>query len=374
MNIKETFLNLTRRTYPHGTEQDLFSLLPENLNKDEFGNLYLQIGENPSTMFTSHLDTASSQVSDVRHQINGNIIKTDGSSILGADDKAGVTVLLFMIQNNIPGLYYFFLGEERGCIGSRKVANKHKTQPFPNIKKVISFDRRGTDSIITYQMGGRCCSESFGHTLADELNKVEDTFGYKVDPTGIYTDSAQFIDVYQECTNISVGYNYEHTSSEYQDIDHLEKLCVASTKVNWENLPVSRNITDIDDDYEDYYYPRNYQKKKEFQNGSSVNSQKSWVITHYFEDPIYLTSNNSVSINKYTNQPVEYELSKARIEYEEDLIYNFLNTMDIDYEWFEWNGSLLTIHYPNENVSSTKRNEIAEYIDELNFWEQLINK
>ena len=90
MNIKETFLNLTKRTYPHGTEQDLFPLLPTNLNKDEFGNLYIEIGDNPSTMFTSHLDTASSQVREVNHKFDGKIISTDGSTILGADDKAGV--------------------------------------------------------------------------------------------------------------------------------------------------------------------------------------------------------------------------------------------------------------------------------------------
>ena len=170
MNIKETFLKLTERTYPHGTEQDLFSLLPTNLNKDEFGNLYVEIGDNPSTMFTSHLDTASSQIREVNHKFDGNIISTDGSTILGADDKAGVTILMYMIENNVPGLYYFFLGEERGCIGSRKVASQHKREPLPNITKVVSFDRRGTDSIITYQMGGRCCSENFGQSLSDELN------------------------------------------------------------------------------------------------------------------------------------------------------------------------------------------------------------
>jgi hypothetical protein len=31
-----------------------------------------------------------------------------------------------MIENKIPGLYYFFLGEEVGCVGSRKVAGVQK--------------------------------------------------------------------------------------------------------------------------------------------------------------------------------------------------------------------------------------------------------
>ena len=39
-------------------------------------------------------------------------------TILGADDKAGMVILLYMIEKKIPGLYYFFIGEEVGCIGS----------------------------------------------------------------------------------------------------------------------------------------------------------------------------------------------------------------------------------------------------------------
>ena len=38
MNIEQKFVELTSRTYPHGTEQDLFHLLPKELETDEFGN------------------------------------------------------------------------------------------------------------------------------------------------------------------------------------------------------------------------------------------------------------------------------------------------------------------------------------------------
>ena len=93
-------------------------------------------------MFTAHLDTATYALTDITHVFEGDIIKTDGKSILGADDKAGVTVMLNMIENNIPVLYYFFLGEEVGCIGSRKVAEAQKIKKIEGINKVISFDRR----------------------------------------------------------------------------------------------------------------------------------------------------------------------------------------------------------------------------------------
>ena len=207
MNIKETFLELTSRTYPHGTEEQLFPILyskVDGLQKDEFGNLYIKIGES-DVMFTSHLDTATSALSPIKHVFEENIIKTDGTTILGADDKAGVTIMLYMIKNNIPGLYYFFLGEEVGCIGSKKVADVQKKEKIEGINKVISFDRRSTSSIITHQTSRRCCSEEFGEALSKALNDVEETFLYKNDDTGVLTDSVQFISIYPECTNISVG-------------------------------------------------------------------------------------------------------------------------------------------------------------------------
>lgn len=239
MNIVEKFLQLTSRTYPHGTEPDLLHLLPGNLNSDEFGNYYVQIGDT-DTMFTSHLDTVSSTVVNVNHVFDGQFIKTDGKSILGADDKAGVTILMFMIEHKIPGLYYFFIGEEVGCIGSTLLAEKFRTEKNNKIKKVISFDRRGTNSVITYQSGRRCASDKFGNALANELNNAEASFSYKIDPTGILTDSYKFIDCVPECTNISVGYKNEHTAREEQDIYHLEKLAHACLKINWQYLPIER--------------------------------------------------------------------------------------------------------------------------------------
>jgi hypothetical protein len=67
--------------------------------------------------FCFTLDTVSREHTKVNHVINGNMISTDGTTTLGADDKAGVSVLIWMMKHNIPGLYYF-IGEEVGCIGS----------------------------------------------------------------------------------------------------------------------------------------------------------------------------------------------------------------------------------------------------------------
>ena len=73
MNVREKFLSLTTRTYPHGTEYELFDILPQNLDMDVHGNLYTKIGES-DVMFTSHLDTATSILTSVNHVFDGKII------------------------------------------------------------------------------------------------------------------------------------------------------------------------------------------------------------------------------------------------------------------------------------------------------------
>jgi putative aminopeptidase FrvX len=247
MDIKETFIKLTKKTYPAGREYQIPFLLPFEFSQDQFGNYFIQVGDAPSCMFTAHFDTYSRDQENVTHVFFEDLIRTDGKTILGADDKAGVTLMLYMIHCKVPGLYYFFIAEEIGCKGSKALAGLHTNNPLSNIKKVISFDRKGTDSVITFQSGFRCCSEAFAIELFTELNeksKIENTidltFNYKADPTGICTDSKSFMEIYPECTNISIGYYKEHTHDEYQNILHLEKLAKTAVLIDWDNLGAYR--------------------------------------------------------------------------------------------------------------------------------------
>lgn len=236
MNIKAKFLELTSQTYPYGYEDELEHQLPAGTQKDEDENYFLQIGES-KTIFACHLDTACKVKVDVKHVFDGRYIKTDGKSILGADDKAGMVILLWMIEHKIPGLYYFFIGEEVGCVGSRKASSRKDF--FQNYDRIISFDRRGTTSVITHQSSRKTCSNEFASDLSSQFNKYG--IFVKPDDTGVYTDSAEFASVIPECTNISVGYGKEHTHGEYQDIVYLEQLCNAVLKIDFEKLPTSRN-------------------------------------------------------------------------------------------------------------------------------------
>lgn len=347
MRIVRKFKQLTNQTYPHGTEQGLLKYLPNGYKEDNVGNYYLQIGEKPSTMFACHLDTACTYQKKVNHVFEGNFIKTDGTTILGADDKAGMVVMLYMIENQIPGLYYFFIGEEVGCVGSGRLAKIWKETEFSEyITKVISFDRRGTGSVITEQMFGRSCSDNFAKSLSNELNSTGLGFNFSPDPTGIYTDSAKFMSLVPECTNISVGYYSEHTNSEKQDIEFLKKLCKGVCLVDWENLPISRDPSkfndygywDDEDEEDDFFY---------------TTKDSDWTRDNF-------------SYFKVGDNIKKMYISKKRIDEEKGLIYKWLFSSGYynSFKGIVWNGNSLFIE-SNTVEFIGSRVEIMEFIPEL---------
>jgi hypothetical protein len=247
------FLFLTQWTCPYGGEEQYYGALLEGLGfaEDGIGNWVLTIdnadGTAPNTCFAAHLDTAdSTPVAITRFRDDCDFIFTDGESILGADDRAGVTVLLSLCQRDVPGIYYLFSGEERGCVGSTKAA-KLKCLP-DNVNKVICFDRKGWEDIITHQGGRRTCSDEFAYALANEMKKHG--VGLVPSANGVYTDSREFADDIPECTNIAIGYSGAHTEGENQDLGHLREVIVAALNIDWEALPIHRSPEK--DEYEGY--------------------------------------------------------------------------------------------------------------------------
>lgn len=243
MDFKSIFLKLTEYTIPFGYEDTLESILPKGWKKDSIGNYFYEIGKS-KTIFTSHLDTACKNREKVNHVIDGNIIKTDGTTILGGDNKAGCVVLFYLIENNIPGTYYFFIGEEMSVHSNYPhgslLAIESNKDFFTKFDRIISFDRKEKGQLITRQLGRNCCSNEFAESLISEF-KSNGVY-YEKDTTGYYTDSAFFVDIIPEVVNLSVGVWNEHHKNEYVDIKYVEEVSKAAIKVDWENLPVVRKI------------------------------------------------------------------------------------------------------------------------------------
>lgn len=320
MNFQEVFLKLTEFTTPFGHERTLEEILKvfvPGIKRDVIGNYHITLGKS-ETLFTAHLDNYCKLSERVNHIIDGNIIKTDETTILGADNKAGVLVLLYLISNNVPGHYYFFIGEEPilsgGLHGSGMLAY-HLKGCLSGIKRAVAFDRREYGSIITRQSAQPCCSAEFALVLIKEFDEQ----GIKMtpDPTGYYTDTASFLEIIPECTNISVGVFGEHSKKESVDISYVEAIAKAAAKINWEELPTSRKpvywlptnedveMRETEDDYDvmvdnlrrfkiisEYLSAYNFKPM----NKTSFSSGKKMIFNHWFRDfKLVVTVNKGIT-------------------------------------------------------------------------------
>jgi len=224
----------------------LFNALPAELKSftsvDGAGNLHIDNRiAGSKTLFIAHVDTVHREVGANKIRKTATHWYADGAP-LGADDGAGVAMLMHLIHADVKGYYIFSQGEECGGIGAKHIATHH-TDLLAQFDRAIAFDRRGIDSIISHQGMGRCASDVFCEALANDLNAFDDTLMYSPDDTGVYTDTAEFTDIIPECTNISVGYYNEHGDQEKLDIVHFEALSKAVLKVMWDKLPTDRDPT-----------------------------------------------------------------------------------------------------------------------------------
>jgi len=340
MRVRRKFIKLTKLTYPHGYENQLIKFLPSGYKTDEHGNFFLKIGDKPSTMFTCHLDTACKTQNRVNHVFTqgGRFVGTDGNTILGADDKAGMVVVLSLIEKQVPGLYYFFIGEEVGCIGSYALSKTWlKTEFSEYITKVVSFDRRGTKSVITEQLYGRCASDEFAIELSERLNYADCDFKFAPDDTGILTDSINFMGLVPECTNISVGYYNEHTGGELQDLLFLKRLCDAVCIIDWETLPVKR------------YPVAGYEEEDEYDN-----EELNWCSEFY-------------SYFRIGTESKKMFISRLQISEEKSIIYNWL-VMSGSYPGFGdvvWTGDKLEVEVNGSYEFVGHRVDLVAFMPDL---------
>lgn len=128
------------------------------------------------------------------------------NSILGADDRVGVFIILKMLQLGFRPTVIFTHDEEKGTIGARELA-----QDFCDlgVNYLVQLDRRGK-GVVFYDNDNR----EFIDYILSFRDKEE--FG-------------SFSDISVICPmcnvsgcNLGVGYYNEHMSSEYQSIEEME--------------------------------------------------------------------------------------------------------------------------------------------------------
>ena len=214
------------------------------MRTDGFGNRMLMIGDQPRTLWSCHVDTVAAvggpqSVGIDEHGI-AHLCDGKAGMSLGADDGAGLWIMLGMIAARRPGLYLFHRGEEEGCLGSRWIQH-HTPELLKDIDAAIAFDRAGLGDVITHQSYGRTCSDAFAASLASALNHLDGDFRYAPDDTGVYTDTNEYAGLVPECTNLSVGYQRQHGPRETLDVTHCEKLLAAMLDLDASRLVIERD-------------------------------------------------------------------------------------------------------------------------------------
>lgn len=238
-------LRMMESMRPHGTSapNDMAQefIAPLGAQPDKKGNYILAIGDSPRVLWSSHLDTVHYKSGRQRLAYNNDVLrlsrhaKDTDSNCLGADCTVGAWLMREMVRANRPGLYIWHAGEELGGIGSRYIADQSR-HLLKDIDAAVAFDRRGNRSIITHQSFERTCSEGFARSLGSAL-----AMGHTADDTGSFTDTANYSDFIAECSNLSVGYVYEHTDDEMLDVPYLFALRAALLGLDASTLTIERN-------------------------------------------------------------------------------------------------------------------------------------
>ncbi|MGH2352710.1 MAG: M20/M25/M40 family metallo-hydrolase, partial [Chloroflexota bacterium] len=138
--VLDTFLRLVRIDSPSGQEQALAEHLEPELRqlgletwRDETGNVLGrragrgQGAGQPALLFSAHMDTVQPGCA-IQPQLAEGVIRSDGTTILGADDKAGITAILEALrQVEADGLdcrpveVAFTVQEETGLTGAKQL-------------------------------------------------------------------------------------------------------------------------------------------------------------------------------------------------------------------------------------------------------------
>lgn len=131
--LLDTFLTLVQIDSPSGEEDAIARHLADRLNtlgltthRDKAGNLIARTGGvGHSILLNAHMDTVG-QDRGIRPVVEDGIVRTDGTTILGGDDKSGVAIILEMLHIlQERGLPYpplelaLTVNEEVGLVGSK---------------------------------------------------------------------------------------------------------------------------------------------------------------------------------------------------------------------------------------------------------------
>lgn len=157
--VVSIFLDLVKISSPSNNEEAVRQYILKYLDNynivkeiDDNGNIIADyIGPNKHTiLFDAHMDTVKPCI-NISPVIKDGKIFSDGTSVLGADDKAGIAVMLELIdkiyRNNLQTCsirFIFSVCEEIGLFGAKKLDDKY----LKNIDFAFVLDGEGSPGSI----------------------------------------------------------------------------------------------------------------------------------------------------------------------------------------------------------------------------------
>lgn len=200
---------------------------------DDYGNIYLTKGELAEGEFypcmTAHLDSvqdkhkayiqAGAELDVLTRVINGKReIYIDGMGI-GGDDKAGVLIALSMFKHVDKLKAAFFLEEEIGCCGSKKLDKEW----FDNVGYVLGYDSPELNRAAWSCSGTKLFSADFFKTYMQDVCKEHGLTKFFSEP---FTDVKQIREATNIiCMNFGSGYYNGHAANEYCVIEDMDIAC-----------------------------------------------------------------------------------------------------------------------------------------------------
>lgn len=131
--LKKTFLDLIKIESVYPNEDKVIKYVSSrlksakaNFREDSFRNLIIKIpGSGEPVLFNTHIDIPE-PTPNLGYLEEGNLIKSDGSGILGADPKSGLAILIELIveileqkpKSHLPVEIVLTRGEEVGLFGA----------------------------------------------------------------------------------------------------------------------------------------------------------------------------------------------------------------------------------------------------------------
>lgn len=155
--LVKSFCDLVRIDSPSDEEEAIAQDLGRRLTalgfrvaRDRHGNVIASEEAHDPLMLSAHMDTVQPG-RGVKPQIEGDRVRSDGTTVLGGDCKAGIAAILEALESiredgsaRVPVQLIFTRGEEIGLVGARNL-------DFSLVKarKAVVFDGNGPVSKIT---------------------------------------------------------------------------------------------------------------------------------------------------------------------------------------------------------------------------------